>query len=81
MAFREHQEECQIIIKSDALRDCVQGEHVASVKCIFECVCSLPNVERHIFISYTTELTDALWAGSVQIQVGNKPMFMKVRGT
>jgi hypothetical protein len=26
VAFRENPEECQIIIKSDALRDCVQGE-------------------------------------------------------
>ena len=25
VAFREHAEECQIIIRSEALRDCIQG--------------------------------------------------------
>ena len=37
--------------------------------------CLVLNVYLHYEIS---ELTDALWAGSVQVQVHNRPMYMKV---
>lgn len=76
MAFREDPEECQIIIKSDALRDCIQGgSHLLYVPSYRKyCLTELILVQCYL----PTELTEALWAGSVQVEVSNRPMFMKV---
>jgi hypothetical protein len=68
-AFRSSSEECQLLIKSEALRDSIAGNFVALLT---------PDISALTDGCHSLELSESLWTDMVQVEVNGDKQYIKV---